>query len=133
MNSATEDQHVIAARDSGYMLYVRKCKLHDGVLTPRGARSALTLKEAFAKFCSSAEQQAKANLLRARRGHYLGIRKKGNRLENFLIVNPTADGDVRWLLRKIPELEASIIEVYVVDEVNRAKNATDLPTIGAEA
>lgn len=130
MNSPElEDSLETAARDSGYMLFVRKCEQRNGILVPRGEQIALPLKEAMAKFCHSDDPRARMNVFRARRGHYLGIRNKGNKLENFLIVNQTTDGNVRWLFRKIPELEASIVEVYVVDEVNRVKSAADLPTI----
>jgi hypothetical protein len=96
---------------------------------PRGEQVVLSLPEAVAKFCAANEPGSRANLFKARVGNFIGIRNKGTRLENFLIVNPTTDGDIRWLLRKMPELDTSIIEVYVVDEIYRPKNATDLPTV----
>lgn len=130
MNSVvTEETLETAVRDGGYMLFIRKCDLRNGRFVALGEQIAMPLKDAVAKFCHSADPRARANVFRAKRGSYLGIRSKGNQLVNFLIENPTADGNARWLFRKMPEFEASIVEVYVVDEVNRAKNAADLPTL----
>ena len=118
------------AANSAYTFYLVPCQLRGQVLVKSGKRFPISLREAITKFAKSSDPRTNANILRARRGHYLGIRKKGDRLENFLIVNPTQDGSISWLLKKVPDLEHNIIEVYLVDEVQRPYSAVDLPGAG---
>ncbi len=106
------------------------CKIRDGKLVGNGTVVSFTLREAAQKFAPSSEPRARANVLRAKRGNYIGMIKAGKIYRNFLIVNPTDDGNIKWLLRKSPELEASISEIYLVDEIVNKRIALDLPSIG---
>ena len=116
---------------SDHVLHLIKCELVQGYLRCRNERIELTLKEAAAKFAPSSEPRARQNVLKARRGHYIGLKNTGQVYRNFLIINPTEDGDVRWLLHQNPELETSISEIYLVDEVTVFRNTTDLPSTNA--
>jgi len=70
------------------------------------------------------------NVARLRTGQYIGIRKKDR--ANFVIVNPTKDGDIRWLLAQRPDMANQISEVYLVEGVVIRRSVIDLPVLGAD-
>lgn len=107
-----------------------KCSLRRGCLIPDGESFVLSLPEAIKKFVPMGSVIGKRNMINIRRGQYLGLRLVNGQPNNFLITNPTNDGDIRWLLNRNPEVEFSIQEVYLVDEVIKERDITDLPTIG---
>lgn len=109
-----------------YTFYVTKCELRGGVLVERGNYFPLTIREVVAKFAPSKQSNAKANILKAKSGSYLGICNKNGQVRNFVIYNPSDNGDIRWLLEKVPELESSIIEVYLVNDIDRPKSTQDI-------
>ena len=112
--------------DGQYTFNVTKCELRGNILVERGNYFPLSLAEAVTKFSLTGDVNSKKILLRARAGSYIGTRNKDGKSTNFVIYNRTDDGDIRWLLEKIPELESSIIEVYLVNDIDRPKNTRDL-------
>lgn len=113
--------------ENDHILTIRKCALRRGRLLPSGDARDVNIKEAVALLAPSLTRLARANVLRAKTGQYVGVKSDSS---NFVIVNPTGDGDIRWLLRKYPDLQIQIREVYLVESVVIRRNAIDLPSDG---
>lgn len=120
-----------------HTLTIRRCKLRRGHLIPQQGESetaTLTLDEAYARLAPTRTHQARTNVNRIRSGQYLGLReavRPGDR-SNFVIINPTTDGDVRWLFQKNPDMRMALKEVYLVEDVVIRRETVELPTIGGE-
>jgi hypothetical protein len=112
-----------------HVVTVRKCSFKRSRLFPEGEQQVLNLKEAVNLLAPSRTRVARANVLKLKTGQFIGI--KSSDLSNFVIVNPTNDGDIRWLLRKRPDLQEHIRNVYLVESVAIRRNAIDLPSDGA--
>lgn len=112
----TENDHVIT---------VQKCALKRKRLLPEGESIVLNLKQAVALLAPSRTHLARANVMKLKPGYFIGV--KAGDSSNFVIVNPTTDGDIRWLLRKYPDLPVLIRDVYWVESVVVRRNAIDLP------
>jgi hypothetical protein len=113
--------------ENDHILTVRKCVLRRGRLLPDPEVQDLNIKEAVAILAPSKTRLARTNVLRAKTGQYVGVKSDSS---NFVIVNPTGDGDIRWLLRKYPDLQFQIRDVYLVESVVIRRNAIDLPSDG---
>jgi hypothetical protein len=110
---------------------VRRCLLMRGRFVVRGDAETLTVEAALKRFAPTKSQDARMNVLKARTGHYLGtvrVEEKGDR--NFLFVNQGPNGDISWLLRKHPEFEAMVKDVYRVEDVEIPSTSLDLPPLG---
>ena len=105
---------------------IRKCVMRRGRLAPRGAVETISMKVAMDRLAPSGSRTARMNLLRAKTGHFIGLMSTGKDLTNFIIINPTTNGDIRWLLNKNPEVEKAIKEVYRVEHVDLEMVATDV-------
>jgi len=116
--------------DDAHRLTVRRCKIVRRRLVPRGDSEVLNLPAAIEKLAPTRTPRAMANVAKARVGHFLGIRKKDR--SNFVIINPTRDGDIRWLLAQRPDLANQISEVYLVEDVVIRRSMIDLPVLGAD-
>jgi hypothetical protein len=114
----TENDHIVT---------VRKCEIRRQRLHPVGDAQDLNIKEAVALLAPSRTHLARTNVLRIKTGQYLGVKSDSS---NFVIVNPTSDGDIRWLLRKHPDLPLFTREVYLVESVIIRRNAIDLKSDG---
>lgn len=108
-----------------HTLVVRRCSLRRKRLYPDGEFMSLGINEALAMLAPSGAKQARLNVLRLRAGHFVGVRSDTD--ANFVIVNPTADGDIRWLLKKHPNLPDRVRDIYLVESVAIPRNAIDLP------
>lgn len=98
-------------KSGGYFEVIR-CEIVMGQLRRRGSPFKLSLKEAANRF--SPGQSSKTVVLSVRRGHYIGLRAKGDSTESFMIANSNDHGDINWLFKKYPELQSSILEIYLV-------------------
>jgi hypothetical protein len=114
----TENDHIVT---------VRKCEIRRQRLLPVGDAQDLNIKEAVALLAPSKTHLARTNVLRIKTGQYVGVKSDSS---NFVIVNPTNDGDIRWLLRKHPDLPLFTREVYLVESVTIRRNAIDLKSDG---
>lgn len=115
--------------ENDHIVVVRKCASRRGRLLPDGEAQTLNLKEAVFLLAPSKSRVARTNVVKLKTGQFIGV--KANDLSNFVIVNPTSDGDIRWLLRKYPDLGAHIRDVYLVESVTIRRNAIDLKSDGA--
>jgi hypothetical protein len=114
--------------ENDHLVTVRRCSLTRKKLLPEGEPQTLNLKEAVALLAPSKTRLGLANVIRLKTGQYVGV--KSGDLSNFVIVNPTNDGDIRWLLKKHPDLASQIRDVYLVESVTIRRNAIDLPSDG---
>lgn len=116
--------------DDAHQITVRRCHLIRRRLIPRGDAQVLNLPQAIEKLAPTRTPRAMANVAKVRVGHFVGIRKKDR--SNFVIINPTRDGDIRWLLAQRPDLSNQISEVYLVQDVVIRRSMIDLPVLGAD-
>lgn len=110
---------------------VRRCELRLSRFVLRGEPETYTVSEAMKRFAKTAGHQARMNVLKARTGNYLGsvmVENRGPR--NFILVNVGVDGDISWLLKKRPEFELMLQDVYRVEDVMIPRSTVDLPPIG---
>lgn len=114
--------------DVVHSITLRKCELIRERLVPRGEPESFSLDEALKLLAPTGTLRARANVARVRVGQFIGVSRSGG--SNFVIVNPTSDGDIRWLLRQRPDLNVSIRDIYLVDDVVIQRNTVDLP-VGA--
>lgn len=109
-----------------YTLFLTKCELKGNTLVERGEYFPLSINEAIQRLAPSGMPGAKFNVLKVKTGAYIGIWNRNGQIKNFIIHNPTDDGNITWLLDKLPELGASLIEVYLVNDISKPKKARDL-------
>ena len=114
--------------ENDHLVTVRRCSFKRKRLLPEGESQTLNLKEAVALLAPSKTRLGRANVIRLKTGQFVGV--KASDLSNFVIVNPTNDGDIRWLLKKYPDLALQIRDVYLVESVTIRRNAIDLPSDG---
>ena len=121
---------IAANVDFTHKITAQPCVLKRGILVPGGNPQSFDLAEAVRKFAPTGSTQAKRNVLRARVGHYIGLipRADGGKL-NFLLVNAVDGGDVRWLIKRSPEIEPLLSDVYLVVDVQLPRTGTDLPSV----
>ena len=112
VDRAVSEEAVLPGVDQVHSFTFRKCKLVRGRLVVRGEPEFYNLEEACSRFAPSGTVRAKINVLKAKTGDYLGLRKDIR--SNFVIRNPTSDGDIRWLLQQYPEFKLRMGEVYLV-------------------
>jgi hypothetical protein len=89
----------------------------------------LTLKEMFARFARSGERVAQEKIVGLRPGCYFGLMRDPQhpgQLRNFTVFNPSRDNKVDWLLRKLPQLPESIVELYEVETALRDAEITNV-------
>lgn len=61
---------------------------------------------------------SKMNLRGARPGDFIGTRRKAGRIVNFLIsIRSESESNIEWLLRRIPDFEESLCEIFCVEHV----------------
>lgn len=113
-----------------WSILLRPCVLRRGRLVPSDDVLTLNLPEAVRKFAASGTRGARANVLNARSGNYLGVLTTRT---SFLLVNRMPGGDIAWLLKKRPELETEISEIYFVQDVVIPRTVVDLPPIGTHS
>lgn len=110
--------------ENDHMITVRRCDLRRRRLIPNNSPQDLNLVEAVGLLAPSKTRRALANVVKLKPGQYIGIKKSDS--SNFVIVNPTRDGDIRWLLSERPDLANEIDSVYLVDGVRIRRNTIDL-------
>ena len=113
------------ATESDHVVTVSRCLFQRKRLVVDGPSMALNIKEAVALMAPSKTRLARTNVLRLKVGQFIGV--KSGDLSNFVIMNPTGDGDVRWLLKKYPELPSQVRDIYLVESVTIRRNSIDLP------
>lgn len=118
----------MAQKDTAeWKISVRRCGIRLGRLVPvEEAVQELSLVEACKRFARYQTVDSRANVLRARVGHYIGFLSNG---KNFLLVNNNHRGDINWMFNKAPELETMIVEVYRVEDLVLPLNFSDLPPV----
>lgn len=111
--------------ENDHVITLQKCVFKRGRLIPGGDLMVLNLKEAVALLAPTRKHFARVNVMKLKPGHFIGV--KSSDRSNFVIVNPTSDGDIRWLLRKQPDLPLWTRDIYMVESVSIRRNAIDLP------
>lgn len=106
-----------------HRITIKKCQIKNDKLIPTGEKEVLDIRDAIRKLAPSKSGKGIQNVVNAKSGHYIGLNSDGT---NFVIVNPTDDGDIRWLIRKKPELLDNISELYLVDDMEIKRNFIDL-------
>lgn len=114
--------------ESAHLVTVRKCSIRRSKLIPNEESLVLNIKEAVVLLAPNKTRQGRANVLKLKAGQFIGI--KSSDKSNFVIVNPTNDGDIRWLLKHHPDLQMQIRDVYLVESVNFSRSVIDLPSDG---
>lgn len=115
---------------AAHSLKIRRCDFKRGYLIPREDSEQLTLDQAFRRLAPTRTKEARTNVVRVRTGQYLGLKPRDK--TNFLIINPTSDGDIRWLIQRKPEIKSELKEVYLVEDVVIRRKTVDLPPLGGE-
>jgi len=110
--------------ENDHQVMVRKCEIRRKRIMATGEIETLNLKEAVALLAPIQSHRARANVMKLRAGQYVGV--KNTDLSNFIIVNPTSDGDIRWLLSKNPDFSDNVRDIYLVDGVKIRRNTVDL-------
>ena len=113
--------------ENDHQVMIRRCEIRRKRLMPVGEVETLNLKEAVALLAPTESHRARANVMKLKAGQYVGV--KSTDQSNFVIVNPTSDGDIRWLLQQNPELADSIRDIYLVDGVRIRRNTIDLTEV----
>jgi len=128
--AATEPVEVEAPTPSLaiHELTICPCELVNGHLVVRGESQTLDLMDAVARLAPSQSRSGRINVMRAKRGDFVGLRGKDG--ANFVVRNPTGDGDVRWLLSKFPAFEHYFSEVWLVQDVIRRSKPTETTVDG---
>ena len=125
MIEAPEDfQAPVPLDENDHMITVRRCSVRRKRLIPSGEPEELNLVEAVRLLAPTGTHRARANVVKLRAGQYIGVKRADS--SNFVIVNPTSDGDIRWLLQDHPNLPSDIERIYVVDGVQIRRNTIDL-------
>lgn len=111
-----------------HTITVRECSIKRNRLIPDGKSQELSLINAIKLLAPSHTSVGRSNVTKLKVGFFIGV--KSGDLSNFVIVNPTSDGDIRWLIKKQPDLVAKIRNVYIVESVFLRRNVIDLPSDG---
>jgi hypothetical protein len=114
----------VALDENDHQISVVKCRIKRSRIQSIGEVQTLNLKEAVALLAPSRSRIARANVMKLRAGQYVGVKTED--LSNFVIVNPTSDGDIRWLLSDHPNLAKNVRDIYYVDGVKIRRNTIDL-------
>lgn len=109
---------------SPYQVMFRQCALVEGRLKPRGGQYVMSITDAVKRLAPTGSRSGRVNVLSARRGDFIGIRSDTS--ANFIIRNPTDDGDIRWLLRDNPGFENNFDAIYRIEGVLRQGQATEI-------
>ena len=114
--------------ENDHQITVVKCRIRRSRIQSVGETQILNLKEAVALLAPSRTRKARANVMKLRAGQYVGV--KSDDLSNFVIVNPTPDGDIRWLVNDHPDFPSKVRDIYYVDGVKIRRNTIDLTESG---
>jgi len=115
--------------ENDHQVMVRKCEIRRKRIVVVGDVETLNLKEAVALLAPTQSHRARANVMKLKTGQYVGVRSAD--LSNFVIVNPTSDGDIRWLIRDKPDFRHDVRDIYLVDGVRIRRNTVDLTESGS--
>ena len=101
---------------------LQPCHLREGRLAPvKGTKPVVfNWAELVAVLAPSKEPRAKMTLRSIQPGAYVGTAKDRTDpkvLRNFVLVNQDRSSQLGWILRKDPEFERRLVDVYRVDEV----------------
>ena len=125
MAEAADDFEIpVPLDENDHQISVVKCRIKRSRIQTVGEMQTLNLKEAVALLAPSTTRMARANVMKLRAGQYVGV--KSSDLSNFVIVNPTSDGDIRWLLNDHPNFPKKVRDIYYVDGVKIRRNTIDL-------
>jgi len=125
MKEAVEDFEVpVPLDENDHKVMVRRCDVRRERLIADDEVSVLNLKEAVTLLAPTGSHRGRANVMKLKAGQYVGV--KNTDLSNFVIVNPTSDGDIRWLLQQNPDFIDSVRDIYLVDGVMINRNTIDL-------
>lgn len=114
--------------EADHLVTVRKCVFKRKRLIPEGESLVLNIKEAIRLLAPNGTRHGRSNVIKLKTGQFIGVKISDK--SNFVIVNPTNDGDIRWLLKHYPELQMQIRDVYLVESVNFRRSVIDLPSDG---
>ena len=114
--------------ENDHQITVVKCRIRRSRIQSVGETQILNLKEAVALLAPSRTRKARANVMKLRAGQYVGV--KSDDLSNFVIVNPTTDGDIRWLVNDHPDFPSKVRDIYYVDGFKIRRNTIDLTESG---
>ena len=125
MTEASDDFKVpVALDEKDHEISVRKCVIKKSRIEVVGEVEVLDLKEAVALLAPRQTHRGRTNVMKLRAGQYVGI--KSSDQSNFIIVNPTHDGDIRWLISEHPNFPHQVRDIYLVDAVKIRRNTIDL-------
>lgn len=125
MAEAAEDFQVpVPLDENDHQVMVRRCEIRRKRLMADDKVETLNLKEAVALLAPSGSHRARANVMKLKAGQYVGV--KNTDQSNFVIQNPTSDGDIRWLLQQNPDFIDIVRDIYLVDGVMIRRNTIDL-------
>ena len=112
-------------RDLG-SLSIRKCIFRLGKVVPKGETEKLPIRDAIKRLAPSGSKNAKSLVASAKIGMYLGILDNGS---NFVLGNQNTNNNISWFLKKNPDWQARVKEIYLVEDKNTPRTAEDLPPI----
>lgn len=125
MTEAPDDFKIpVALDENDHQISICKCIIKKSRIVVTGEVETLNLKEAVDLLAPRKTHRAMFNVMKLRAGQYVGV--KSTDQSNFIIVNPTRDGDIRWLLNDHPKLAEQVRDIYLVDGVKIRRNTIDL-------
>lgn len=100
-------------------IVLQPCRVRAGRIIPDQHEEAikLTLVEAFKKLVPSGSPIGGLLLRRTRVGDFIGLRKRGKIVTNF-VLNSTTGGSLSAVLRKHPTFANELLEVYKISETH---------------
>jgi hypothetical protein len=110
--------------EESHRIIIRRCKLKRKRLIPEGESETLNLIDAVRRLAPSGSPKGRANVLKLKPGQFVGVSSTDG--TNFVIVNPTRDGDIRWLFERV-DIGPRLQEVYLVEDVMIENHTVDLP------
>ena len=130
MTEVADDFRVpVPLDENDHQITVYKCRVkRSRIEVVDSEPQTLNLKEAVALLAPSGTHRARANVMGLKAGFYIGVKKSDS--SNFVIVNPTSDGDIRWLLNDHPDFKKTVRDIYLVDGVRIRRNTIDLTEDG---
>jgi hypothetical protein len=128
IESAEDFKAPVPLDENDHLISIVRCRIRRSRIQTVGEVETLNLKEAVALLAPSKTHRARANVMKLRAGQYVGV--KSDNMSNFIIVNPTSDGDIRWLLNDHPNFSKKVRDIYYVDGVQIRRNTIDLTESG---
>lgn len=99
---------------------LRPCKVRGGhIVDSKDEAVEMDWDALCKKLAPSKDRQALMNLRTLQIGAFVGLstNTRLRRVGNFVLLNQDRSGNLRWILKKDPEFERRVLEVYRVEDV----------------